>query len=316
MDLLSTSLSKAVARFQFHRRSGLASSTALGPVLFVGLIALGLYFGSRLEDGAESAGFTRIETNRMLLEYGEILQTASGEVRTEWIDPRWEELLSDRMAAVADFEADDSVGIAQVMAGLGELAFIEELGEPRVLWPDGLEVPLRIHRPIACIAWQDSYFAVAVDWSLGTPRGVILEGPWYTLPNVGTRYLPVIDRLEEVPQSVWLEQRAQLDALSIADSMWTHLDDSDYARLGRIVIDARRARETSVDEPGTRIELEGHRVVLFGRSPAQDAPGALPVADKWRSIQIGLKDLENGIDWESLDVRWDHPQRVLRGSDE
>ncbi len=288
----------------------------MGPVLFVGLLTSALYFGNQLEDGAESVGFTRIETNRMLLEYGRVLQTEDGGVRTEWIDPRWEQLLSERMSAVADFEAEDPSGVESILANLRELAFIEELGEPRVIWPNGLEVPLRIRRPVACIAWHDSYFAVAVDWSTGVPRGVILEGPWNTPPNVGTRYLPVIDRLEEVPSSVWLEERVLLDALSIADSMWSSLDDDDYRRLGRIVIDARRARDTSVEEPGTRIELEGQRVVFFGRSPAQDAPGALPVADKWQSIRIGLQELENGVDWESLDVRWDRPEQVLRRSEE
>ena len=318
MEALPTSSSTVAARSACVRspRAGAALNQALGPVLFLGLILLGLFFGGRLDEGATESGFTRVETNRFLLEYGEVLRTEAGDVATEWLDPRWEELLSTRMAAIADFEADDPAGVAAVMAGLRELSFIEELGEPRVLWPDGLEVPLRIRRPIACIAWQDTYFGVAVDWSTGSPRGVILEGPWPSLPNVGARYLPVIDRLESVPSSVWLETEFQLDALAIADSMWQNLDDADYEALGRIVIDARRARLTSPEEPGTRIELENHRVVLFGRSPAQDAPGGLPVTMKWESIHKGLDELRAGKDWESLDVRWERPVMVLRETPE
>ena len=329
MEALPTSSSRVAARPVCGRaptgartaaplgsRAGFAASQAIGPLLFLGLIALGLVLGSRLDQGAEVSGFSRVETNRFLLQYGEVLQTDQGEALTEWLDPRWEQMLRERMAAIADFEADDPAGVAAVVAGLRELAFIEELGEPRILWPDGLEVPLRLRRPVACIAWQDTYFSVAVDWSTGVPRGVILEGPWPSLPNVGARYLPVIDRLESVPSSVWLEDRAQLDALAIADSMWQSLDDGDYEGLGRIVIDARKARQTSPQEPGTRIELENHRVVLFGRSPAQDAPGELPVNRKWESIQKGLGELRAGRDWESLDVRWERPVMVLRGTAE
>ncbi|MFT6364255.1 MAG: hypothetical protein ACJAZ8_002680 [Planctomycetota bacterium] len=283
-------------------------------MLFLGLIALGLIMGGRLDRGAQVSGFTRVETNRFLLEYGEVLHTDQGQVATEWLDPRWEQMLSERMAAIEDFEADDPAGVAAVMAGLRELSFIEEIGEPRILWPDGLEVPLRLRRPVACIAWQDTYFSVAVDWSTGVPRGVILEGPWPSLPSVGARYLPVIDRLDDVPDSVWLEDEVQLDALAIADSMWQSLDDTDYESLGRILIDARTARLTAPEEPGTRIELEDHRVVLFGRSPAQDAPGELPINMKWKSIRSGLGELRAGKDWESLDVRWERPVMVLRGT--
>ena len=297
-------------------RTGLVASQVLGPLLFLGLIALAVMLGGRLDRGAQVSGFTRVETNRFLLEYGEVLQTDQGQVVTEWLDPRWGEMLSTRMAAIEDFEADDPAGVAAVMAGLRELSFIEEIGEPRILWPDGLEVPLRLRRPVACIAWQDTYFGVAVDWSTGVPRGVILEGPWPSPPSVGARYLPVIDRLEEVPDSVWLEDQVQLDALAIADSMWQSLSDEDYEGLGRIVIDARRARLTAPEEPGTRIELENYRVVLFGRSPAQDAPGELPIHMKWDSIRSGLDELRAGKDWEALDVRYERPVMVLRKAPE
>lgn len=325
MEALPTSPSRVAARpvgilasrFVLRtRRTGLVASQALRPLLFLGLIALAVILGGRLDKGAEISGFTRVETNRFLLEYGEVLQTEQGEVVTEWLDPRWDEMLSMRMAAIDDFEADDPAGVAAVMAGLRELSFLEELGEPRILWPDGLEVPLRLRRPVACIAWQDTYFCVAVDWSTGRPRGVILEGPWPSPPSVGARYLPVIDRLEDVPDSVWLEDQVQLDALAIADSMWQFLSDEDYEVLGRIVIDARRARLTSPKEPGARIELENHRVVLFGRSPAQDAPGELPISHKWDSIRSGLDELRAGKDWESLDVRWERPVMALRKAPE
>ena len=99
MEALPTSPSRVAARpvgilasrfVPRTRRTGLVASQALRPLLFLGLIALAVILGGRLDKGAEISGFTRVETNRFLLEYGEVLQTEQGAVVTEWLDPRWE----------------------------------------------------------------------------------------------------------------------------------------------------------------------------------------------------------------------------------
>ena len=90
-------------------------------------------------------GFSTVETDRFAFEVGDAARGWES-----WIDPRWEAILADRLALVGDFEADDPAGPAAVAEALAELSFVEEFGPPRVIWPDGLAVPLRLRRPVAC----------------------------------------------------------------------------------------------------------------------------------------------------------------------
>lgn len=275
----------------------------VGPLIFLALALGAFYLGRELDRHAVSEGFGVIETDRIALDLD---GGADGWAR--WLDPAWAELLKGRLASVEDFRADDPEGVARVVAALSEFSFIKELGTPRVIWPDGLEVPLRLRRPLACIAFQGRFYPVAVDWQAEEgPRGVIMPGGGLTPPAFRGAFLPVIGGIEGPLESVWLEDPALLGALSVADSMWTSLDPAAFAALGRIVIDASRDAQASVEEPGTRIELEGGRRIYFGRSPYLNAAGELPVEAKWANLETALAPGEPA--WDLLDLRWDRAGR-------
>lgn len=288
-------------------RSGSALRVLLGPLAFVGLLALGYLFGRSLERRATEAGFSTVETDRFALQLGD---AAPG--WESWVDPRWERILADRLALVGDFQADDPAGPAAVATALAELSFVEAFGPPRVIWPDGIQVPLRLRRPVACVAWRGSFFPVAIDWEGPSgPRGVLLPGGGSTPPAFGGGYLPVLGGLEGGLEGVWLEDPALVAALSVADSMWFHLSPEGLEALGRVVIDASRDHLATIDEPGTRIELEGGRLVYWGRSPSRDAAGERPVEAKWAGLEelLALRDEQ---DWSVADLRWDDSPYVPR----
>lgn len=284
-------------------RSGSVLRGLLGPLAFVGLLVAGFLFGQRLERKAEAQGFDTVETDRFAFQLGGAAQGWEA-----FVDPRWEQLLADRLARLDDFQADDPEGPLLVADALAELSFIEELGAPHVIWPDGIEVPLKLRRPVACVAWRGAFYPVAVDWKgEGGPRGVLLPGASNTPPSFGGGYLPVLGGVTGRLDGVWLEEPSLVAALSVADSMWYELDAEGVDRLGRVVIDATRDREASIEEPGTRLELEGGRIVYWGRSPAIGAAGERATADKWRDLSAAL-GLLGGVedrDWALVDLRWD-----------
>ena len=289
------------------RRSGSALRALVGPLAFAGLLLAGWLVGRHLEQRAGDAGYALVETDRFAFQVGD---AAPG--WETWIDPRWEQLLADRLAMVGDFPADDPAGPRAVAEALAELSFVEAFEAPRVLWPDGLEVPLRLRRPVACVAWRGSFFPVAVDRPAGgPPRGVLLPGGGSTPPAFGGGFLPVLGGLGEGLEGVWLEDPALVAALSVADSLWHHLPPDAHERLGRVVIDASRDHLASLDEPGTRLELEGGRLVWWGRSPAQGAAGELPAATKWANLAEALALLDE-VDWTLVDLRWDQPDILRR----
>lgn len=275
----------------------------VGPLLFLILVLGAVLVARHLDRQADEAGFGIVETNRIGID----LEGAS-EGWSAWLDPTWSELLAERLAGIRNFRADDTSGVEEVVAALQEFSFVQELGVPRVIWPDGLDVPLRLRRPLACIAHRGRFYPVAVDWQgAAGPRGVILPGGGLTPPTFRGAFLPVIGGLKEPIESVYLEDPVVLGALSVADSLWTELDPGVATALGRIVIDATKDAEASVEEPGTRIELEGGRLIYFGRSPYLGAAGELPVATKWANLEKAMNLLDAGKDWNLLDLRWDQP---------
>jgi hypothetical protein len=275
----------------------------VGPLLFVALGLAAVYMAQHLDRRAAAEGFALIETNRISLDL-----EGAAEGWATWLDPRWSEMLEARLAALDDFRADDPDGVAAVVAAMNEFSFIEELGTPRVIWPDGLEISLRLRRPVACIAFEGRFYPVAIDWQQGAgPRGVILPGGGATPPAFRGAFLPVIGGIKGSLASVWLEDPVVLGALSIADSMWVELDLTSAEKLGRIVIDATKDAEATVEEPGTRLFLEAGREVLFGRSPYREAAGELDTASKWANLARALAELP-GHDWDELDLRWDTPK--------
>lgn len=264
--------------------------------LVAGAAATLLWGWSELASEVRARGLGLVEPGRVRLE------RADG-----WADPRWEEEIAWTLARFPSFQADDAAAAGELRAALARLSFVERVGEPQVLWPDGLSVPLLLRRPVACVRVGDAYQAVGAD-------GVVLAGRWTQPPRVGPLWLPLIE--EAAPGTAHLESGArlcdarQLDALAVARSMLQVLDTRDLALLGRMTIDARGAPRASVEDPGIVLFLEQGRQVRFGRSPLAGEPGELPVERKWTSLSRGLELLASGdprYAWSELDVRWDLP---------
>jgi len=230
-----------------------------------------------------------------------------------WFDPRWQEELAARLAPLGELRTDDRAALERLVLEIARLPFVRETGAPQVLWPDGLRVAVRFREPVACLHAGRQFLGIAAD-------GVLLPGSWPTPPARGSGFLPVIipraGALAGAVPGSRVAEPSVADALAIAASLWESLSSEALARLGRIVIDARRARLATVEEPGAVLWLENARRVLFGRSPNLDAPGELPVATKWTSLTRALELLDPGetcLDWELADVRWDRPDLLPRG---
>ncbi len=258
----------------------------------------------RLGHEVEAAEFTTVDMRR----------TRLVPPRGSFCDARWE---SDLAAVLARFpapEVHDTAALLALAREVAKLPFVAETGEARVVWPDGVRVPIRLREPVACVKAGEGYLCVSED-------AILLPGIWPEPPVANGRQLPVIgpndgvfDRL--VPGTRLHEPR-HLDALSVAISMRRNLPQADAQTLGPILIDATKARATSVEEPGTLLELEGPRLVLFGRAPWSGQPGELPAELKWRSLSKAAallrgEEQKPPADWSVLDVRWDTPALRLR----
>ena len=269
------------------------------------------WLGASLEGDVDLVGFTRIDPRRTRIE------DESG-----LVDARWRELLSARLASLPQVSALDPAGAEAIRAALLSLPFVAEVGEGRVLWPDGYDVRVRFREPVACVLVGDTYYAVSRE-------GVILPGEWTRPPWIGVGWLPLLVGEEgasldpegiAVPRGVRLVSAAFRDGLDVAISMRASLAAEEFETMGAPAIDASNARAASVEEPGVVLHLEGNRSVLFGRVPSSDEPGELPAAKKWDALRRGLKALaatsSDGRDWELLDVRWDVPDVLWRDAEE
>lgn len=275
-----------------------------GPLLFVVLVLLGVWIAGRLDRHARQSGFGVVETDRVRVD----LEGAAGSWAA-WLDPRWADALADAIAGVPSFPADDPAGPRAIEAAVGAFPFIAELGEARVIWPDGLDLPLRLRRPVACVAVGGRFWPVALDWAPPEGEGpalVLLPGPSLTPPAFRGAFLPVIGSLPATPHGAWVRDPELLGALSIADSFWVDVAPADARRLGRFVIDAAGDATAGVKEQhGCVLELEGGRRVWFGRSPFRATAGELPVEVKWGHVVKAFEELDAGRDWTVVDVRWD-----------
>lgn len=272
-------------------------------VPFLVVFVLGVWVCETLAEDVWASGFTTIDTRR-----ARFLDPADVEGGGGFVDERWERLLRTTLASVPAFPATDLASAAELRARVAALPFVAEAGEPRVLWPDGLELPVRLRRPEACVRIGEEYYAVS-------PDGVLLPGSWPAPPWIGQGYLPVLGpnrrELEQAEPGQRLVAPHLRDALAVAVSMRASLSAADFETLGPPLIDATRARETSAQEPGTLLRLPDQRVVWFGRAPDCGEPGELPVEAKWRSVVEGLRVLresQGARDWSVLDARWDVPQ--------
>jgi len=304
-----SSLRPAPARARDGNRGGVLTSATIAVALVAAAWLLWV-----LESEVDASDFTRVETARVRLDAG---ATA--------VDPRWEALVRERLACIAPFASDDAGGQALVEQELRALPFVRSVGSAEVVWPDGLRVSLELRAPIACVKIGAEFWTIAND-------GMLLPGSWPAPPRYGPGWLPELaldaHELEGRAPGEILWSDAVADSLSVASSMWAELESEDLARLGRALIDARKARRASAEEPGTVIYLERSRRVLFGRAPSTHEPGELPAATKWLHVANSLLCLPAGpplaeggaptarpgeVDWELVEVRWDHPAMLPRG---
>lgn len=303
---------------ELRRHGGVLTSLTIG----LALAALAGFVWV-LQSDVEGAQFSRVETASVRMDVG-----------ADWVDARWQQIVRERIARLSDFDCEDAGARARVVAELAALPFVRSIDAPAVLWPDGLRIDIRLRVPVACVQVGREFLPISAD-------GMLLPGAWPSPPRRGAGHLPVIaldlatssdqpgviDASDlRAGQVLWNAQVA--DGLSVAASLWDQLDSDDLLRLGRSIIDARRARETSVEEPGTVIHLERSRRIHFGRAPSTAEPGELPVATKWLNTANALICLPSGppaepggaptaregeVDWELVEVRWDHPAMLPRG---
>lgn len=291
------------------RRGGVLTSLTI----VLALVAAG-WFLWLLEADVEAAEFKRVDTRSTRVDVG-----------VTWCDPRWNAAIQELVARHPPFESDDAESGLLVAQQLARLPFVLSVSPPETIWPDGVTIPLELRVPVACVQVGREFFPIAKD-------GVVLPGGWPAPPTCGGGFLPVL-ALDKVAsqeirpgQVVWND--AVADALSVACSLWAELEVEDLARLGRCLIDARKARRTDAQEPGTVIQLEEGRRILFGRAPSTTEPGELPVEKKWLHVANALLCLPSGpplvpggaptalpgeTDWELVEVRWDHAAMLPRG---
>lgn len=261
----------------------------------LGILAAGAaWLCTSLQKEVNAAGFATVDVRRSRLDVPEGFR-----------DPRWQDYLALHLARLRPVDSRDVEGVRSVAREIARLPFVAEVLEPRVVWPDGIEVPLRLREPAATVLVGTEYLAVSDD-------GVLLPGRWPTPPLVAGRFLPVIGpndgRFEHVEPGTRLTAPGDVDGLAVAISMRDLLAPADFDLTGPPLIDATRARSTSVEEPGVRIHFEGRRTVHFGRAPGAGMPGELPSEKKWEHVRRALALLtpENGSrDWSVLDARWD-----------
>lgn len=277
-----------------HRRGRIPVWLPL-TVLLVGVVSL-LH---RLDKKAQSQGVAMVDVTRYRLHSGD-----------RWVSEAWTQALERILVRAGSLEADDRDGIDRLRREIGTLSFVAEVGDVEVDWPDGLLVPLRLRRPVACIQVGDDYLPVADD-------GTVLSGYSYTPHRDAAGSFPVLgpqdldlDPLVPFEAGDILSHPAHLDALAVAISMRTHLASEDLRRLGRVVVDASRAQAYDGFPGGVVIDLEGARRVHFGRPPAGGGAGELPVSNKWAHVSDGLARWEAGENFDALDVRWDEAKSL------
>ncbi len=264
-----------------------------------------------ISQGVQAAGVERIEPRSSRLD---------GPGR--FVDPRWQDMLRARNATMPALSPHERAGIERLAALVASLPFVAQVGEPSVLWPDGVDVPLRLRRAVACVRVGNEFLTVAED-------GTILPGRWPTptwmelAPARGIEpakegFLPVIGpndgAFDRARAGDRLAQARHIDALAVALSMNAALAKEDFELLGPVLIDATDARRASVEVPGVVIRLEGRRTVWFGRAPGSNAVGERPFENKWKDVHkaaLRLRGLDTvppapeARDWSLLDVRWD-----------
>jgi hypothetical protein len=278
------------------------TNSRLGLVALLASVVAIAWFLIVIARDVEAARFTRLDLRAVRVDSG-----------PGWVDPRWGPALEQALAALPEMDADDPATLEIVRQTLAALPFVAEVGEVRVLWPDGVRLQVRWREPVACVRTGDGFALVSSE-------GVVLPGEWSAPPGRAYGYYPLIGAGEiaraELEIGAWLQDERWLDGLSVARVLGKGLQPDDWIRLGRIVIDTRESRAASVEHPGVVLWFEGGRRAYFGRAPHLDEPGELPVTRKCLSLSLALRRLDEGpeqLDWELVDLRWDQPELLPRG---
>jgi hypothetical protein len=276
------------------------------------LVAALVWTMSGITEGVSASGVERIDPRSSRLD-----------THASYADERWNDLLRVQLARLQPVSPHDREGVERIAAVVASMPFVAAVGEPRVLWPDGVDVPLRLRRPVACVRQGAEFLHVAED-------GVILPGrwpspTWVELAPGRQGFLPVIGpndgAFDLARPGERLKEPRHVDALSVALSLRNGLDADDSKLLGPVLIDATNARRASVDVPGVVIQLERRRTVWFGRAPNAGAIGERPVERKLADLHkaaLLLRGLDaspppaEARDWSLLDVRWDTSDVVWR----
>lgn len=261
-----------------------------------------------------------------------VWRTAENEARSRtgaWVDltrsalftespgalPQWSETLRRKLAEAGQVWADDPSALEDLCSTVEQLPFVAEVGPARLIRPDGLDIPLRLHEPIACVLWGSKFFPVAMITDGDNVRGVLLPGAADGPHRIGfgeeAYFLPRLagfdGRGPHAPQvGDELQNGSVLAALDIAHSMHEHLDAKDRVLLGRSLIDATKEEALDGLPGGARLELEAvgdqayGRLIHFGDAPCEAGPGELPEEYKWKHVREAL---EKGFN--EVDVRFD-----------
>lgn len=281
----------------------------VAPLFFVGVLA-GLPFVERARSWRAPEGPAEPRPEPWI-------EPASGRAARlpSWADPRWADRLAATLGVARPFPIGDPGGPDEVAAALRRLSFVRDVERCEADPVRGLITVVALRRPVACLRSGTGFLLVDED-------GVVLEGEWPAPPRLGSLTLPVLGPLEdpllrEARPGDWLVEPQHLAALEVVRSLRANVPPAERARLGRLVVDARDAARASVDCPGIRLDLEGGRVALFGRTPDCTEPGELAAATKWHSLVRALELFEadpTAHDWRLVDLRWDRPELQLRDS--
>ncbi len=265
------------------------------------LLAIGFLFVlDKLQQSAKEKGVGRVDTKRYRIHTGPL-----------YFGDAWRNRLESILRRAQALDLNDGPAIAAMRAELGALSFVEQVGEPEVLWPDGIVFPLQLREPAACVPVGADFLPVSDD-------GVVMAGYSYGPHEVYGAWLPILGPAQRTQRAGppapgdRITDSALLDALQVARSMQRHLTPDQQRLLGRIVIDASAAEAPDGLPGGVVIDLEGKRRILFGRPPGSGEPGELSVDSKWQSVLSALEGGAQAPVWHLLDVRWDQPVMHLR----
>jgi hypothetical protein len=242
-------------------------------------------------------------------------------------DPRWNQHLQAALAKLPPADVEDRGALERIGDEIALLPFVEEVGEVRILWPDSLDIPLRLKTPVACVRVRKELLTVAED-------GTLLPGAHDMPPMDDHGFLPVLgpngSTLDRLVPGDKLPPGAHLDALSLARAFRTELDPEASLLLGPILVDASEASRGGLDHPGVVLRLEERRTVWFGRLPGASS-GETPLKIKVDNLERAARLLRPAAGggaaggaagdkpWLFLDLRWDHPDIQYRdepGKDE